>query len=145
MRRLVSLATAAHILGIDRCKLQERIKRGEIVTFEGKIELAVLENIYPTLLLQGDGMVERLQLLKDTAFSRRIREVVEAPSQEDQVHQLQCLTAELEVERARCRKYLDIIQLLAQELADLHEQCNNPMQREIYSELKNGILQRMQG
>ncbi len=144
MSRLVNLAAAARSLDIGRAELQELIKQGEIATFEGRVDLAKLEEIYPNLALQNQNkLLERTQLLKDTAFGRRIQEVTATPSSEDLSSQVRRLTAELDIERARSRKYRSIVQELAEELTLLHRHCSNSEQRSVYAELRTSLLQRI--
>jgi CDP-4-dehydro-6-deoxyglucose reductase len=67
---------AARLVGVSRSTLQKRIQQEDIETFEGEISIADLLRLYPGVNLSKDSEYERVQNIKETAFSRRLAEAV---------------------------------------------------------------------
>ena len=76
MPQFLTLTRAARLVGITRGALQSRIKAGELATFEGMVSAEDLLRAYPETRLEDNSAFERLAQIKDSAFSRRVREHV---------------------------------------------------------------------
>jgi len=74
MVRLLTLSRAARLVGVTRAALQNRIKRGELETFEGMVSADDLVRLYPKTRFEDDSAVERARQIKDSAFAKRVRE-----------------------------------------------------------------------
>lgn len=74
MARLLTLSRAARLVGVTRVALQNRIKRGELETFEGMISADDLVRLYPQTRFEDDSAIERAREIKDKAFAKRVRE-----------------------------------------------------------------------
>lgn len=115
MARLVSLARAAKTIGIKRNMLQAQVRRGELPTFEGLIDLDLLQDVYPTVRMEGSMAVERARHIKETAFGRRVQDAAlqEEEMLSTKVHNLQ---RDLDIERLKARRYEDMVRELGTEL-----------------------------
>ncbi len=74
MAQLLTLSRAARLVGISRGALQQRMKDGDLPTFEGKIAASDLVRLYPHTRIEQDQELERVTHIKETAFARRVRE-----------------------------------------------------------------------
>ncbi len=70
MPHLLSLSRAARLADVTRAELQGRIRRGDLTTFEGKIEVSDLLRLYPEINLERSAILERVTLIKETAVPR---------------------------------------------------------------------------
>jgi CDP-4-dehydro-6-deoxyglucose reductase len=122
MSRLLSLTRAARLVGARRGALQAMIQRGELATFEGMVSEEELLRVFPGLRHGEDPVLERIEALKDAAYSRRLRERV-LPSADLLLARLTELGRELARAQARSRSDRDTIQALRgrlRALADAH-------------------------
>lgn len=138
----VALAKAAHMLGIDRHDLQKMIRSGELHTFEGRIDVEELREHYPLLALDEDAEFERTDILKKTAFARRVRERV-LPDTDNLEKRLKRYQAELAVTRERATKYRKVIEELAQMLCDLQE-TEDQNQKELVTIINRRLLEELE-
>ena len=76
MQEKLPVFRAARLVGVSRKTLQEKIRLDGVSTFEGTISVADLLTLYPKADLSRDSEYERIQLIKDTAFARRVRQSV---------------------------------------------------------------------
>ena len=138
----VSVARAAHLLGVDRHALQKMIRNDELHTFEGRIDVEELREHYPLLALEEDAEFERTELIKKTAFSRRIHE--RALPEKDAIQiKLKRYEADLAVQRERAKKYRKVIEDLAQMLCDLQE-TDDPNQKELVTIINRKLLEELE-
>lgn len=63
---------AARLVGVSRSTLQKKIRQEDVETFEGEIRVTDLLRLYPGADLGQDSEYERIQHIKDKAFSRRV-------------------------------------------------------------------------
>ncbi|TNF90496.1 MAG: 2Fe-2S iron-sulfur cluster binding domain-containing protein [Gammaproteobacteria bacterium] len=69
MTKRISLSRAARLVGIKRGTLQQRIRNGELKTFEGEIVLADLLHAYPDAQIEDSSMLERVeQIIEQATF-----------------------------------------------------------------------------
>jgi len=74
MAKLLTLSRAARLVGVTRGALQKKVKGGELPTFEGMVAPDDLLRVYPQTHLEDNTHLERLMHIKDSAFSKRVRE-----------------------------------------------------------------------
>jgi CDP-4-dehydro-6-deoxyglucose reductase len=67
MHQLVSVSRAARLAGVSRADLQGKIRRGELATFEGQIDVEDLLRLYPQVSLEQDETLDRLAQIKASA------------------------------------------------------------------------------
>lgn len=141
MGHYVAVAKAAHMLGISRHDLQRAIRCGDLHTFEGQLDLDELHERYPFMTLEMDDEVERLAMIRATAFARRVREEV-MPDKDQLTIQLKKRMTELSVAREQNKKYRKLIEDLAKMLCDLQE-TDDIKQKELISIINRWILDQL--
>lgn len=142
MGQQVGVAKAAHLLGISRHDLQRLIHDGELNTFEGQVDMEELRRRYPTLALCDDPVKERIDLIRGTAFGRRVRETL-VPETDTLETQLRRRTTDLNVAQAKMRKFRLCIEELAQLLGDLNRDAT-PDQKKVITIINSWLLDKLE-
>lgn len=142
MGQQVGVAKAAHMLGISRHDLQRLIHDGELNTFEGQVDLDELRQRYPALALCDDPVKERIDLIRGTAFGRRVREAL-VPETDSLQIQLRRRNADLSVAQAKMQKFQLCIEELAQLLGDLNREAT-PDQKRVIAIINSWLLDRLE-
>ena len=140
MAKYVSVARAAHLLGITRGQLQELIRTGELDTFEGQVELENLRKNFPALAFNQSPVVERANIIKDSAYGERLQKLINPPADVLKA-KIRRLSVDLNVERTRARDYQEIIEALLEKLTEL-QLHSDASQRELIHELNLWLLAR---
>jgi CDP-4-dehydro-6-deoxyglucose reductase len=141
MTRYVGVAKAARLLGVSRDNLQELIRRGDLLTFEGQVDLEDLKKRFPALALDNSAMVERAEIIRDTAYAKRLQETL-SPSKEDLQSQIRRLEVELSVAKVKQISYRNLFAELLDKLSEL-QQHSDPAQQAMIDELNAWLLQRI--
>ena len=81
MAHWVTVWRAAHLLGVPRGMLQQRVRAGELELNDGLVSTDALLALYPEARFEESGLLERVAQIRDEAFGRRVRERL-LPSQE---------------------------------------------------------------
>jgi CDP-4-dehydro-6-deoxyglucose reductase len=81
MAQLLPLSRAARLVGASRVALQQKIRSGELPSFDGMVAAEDLLRLYPGIKLEEDGGFEHVMQIKEHSFGRRVRERM-LPSQE---------------------------------------------------------------
>lgn len=142
MGQQVGVAKAAHLLGVSRHDLQRLILDGELKTFEGQVDLEELRQRYPALALSDDPVKERIDLIRGTAFGRRVRETL-VPETDSLQIQLRRNNTDLSVARAKVQKFRVCIEELAQLLGDLNRGAT-PEQKKIITAINSWLLDKLE-
>ena len=142
MGQQVGVAKAAHMLGVSRHDLQRLILDGELNTFEGQVDLDELRRRYPALALCDDPIKERIDLIRGTAFARRVRDTIMPDSDSLQI-QLRKRNADLSVAQAKMQKFRGCIEELAQLLGDLNREAT-PDQKKVIAIVNSWLLDRLE-
>lgn len=138
----VAVARAAHLLGINRHELQKLIRQGELHTFEGRLDMDELRSHFPMLVLDEDADHERLNMLRKTAFARRVSERV-VPSRDTLETQLRRARAERDVEQEKAKKYRSVIEELSKRLCVLQEE-GDQTQRDLVNQINHCLLEELE-
>ena len=117
MPQLLTLSRAARLVGITRGALQSRIKAGELAAFEGMVSADDLLRAYPGTRLEDNSAFERFAQIKDSAFSRRVREHV-LPHPEVLVARLTDMSTRLAQSQAGLDYYRSIVEHLQAKLRE---------------------------
>ncbi|WP_303909350.1 hypothetical protein [Thiohalomonas denitrificans] len=141
MGHLVPVAKAARLLNVGRGKLQELIRNGGLQTFEGKLDLEELEGRFPELAIDASPIMERLELIRNSAFSRRVRETV-TPDRDALTNQLKKCNTALSVAEGRADKYEKLLKDVAQQLTEL-QNSDDAGKCKIAADLSRWLLTRM--
>lgn len=118
MPELLSVSRAARLVGVSRGVIQQRIKDGELPTFEGMVSAEDLLRVFPDVSLEHDAVFERVTRIKDAAYGRRIRERV-LPDAEVLAARLAELGRHYAQARAQAELYKDLLRGLDGRLARL--------------------------
>jgi CDP-4-dehydro-6-deoxyglucose reductase len=113
MSQWVTVWRAAHLVGVPRGVLQQRVRNGELPLSDGLVSTDALLRLYPQARLEDGGLLERVAQIKDEAFGRRVRERI-LPSQEVLAQRLFRQSQEL----ADLRRHLQRYHALVLELRD---------------------------
>ena len=114
MSHRVTVWRAAHLVGVPRSVLQQRVRQGELeLSDDGLIATDDLLRLYPQTQMEESGLLERVAQIKDEAFGRRVRERI-LPSQEVLAQRLFLQSQEL----ADLRRHLQNYHALVIELRD---------------------------
>lgn len=136
------MATAVRLLGIKRAELQHLIHDGELPAPEGMVDIDLLRLLYPRLVLLDAAEFERVQLIKTTAFSRRVRTTL-APDHDALEIQLRKRNAELSLERAMAKKYREIIDQLCRKLDGMQD-VGDDAQRRVVHDINRWLLEQLE-
>lgn len=91
----LSLSRAARLAGVTRAELQRRIRRGEIPTFEGSVAVTDLLRAFPSMSLEDDAALERVERIKREALPKTESRDTELPSPQLLVARLRAMSASL--------------------------------------------------
>jgi len=125
MPQLLTLARAVRLVGVTRGALQNKIKSGELATFEGKVSAEDLLRAYPDTKLEDNSAFERLAQIKDSAYSRRVRERI-MPSPDALVARLTEMSKQLAQARAGLDYYRSITEHMQAKLRELSDPSSSP-------------------
>jgi len=142
MGQQMGVAKAAHMLGISRHDLQRLIHDGELNTFEGQVDISELRLRYPAMALKDDPVKERVDLIRGTAFARRVSETV-APDTDSLQNQLRKRNADLSVANAQVQRFRGCIEELAQLLGDLNRDAS-PEQKKVIMVVNSWLLDKLE-
>lgn len=120
MADLLTLSRAARLVGITRGELQQRIRRDELDTFEGKVSVSDLLRAFPEARLEDDSSLERVNRIKSAATPEK-EPKYELPSAEVLAERVNILSHELTAARAELAGYGDLMDALSERLALLEQ------------------------
>lgn len=113
MSQWLTVWRAAHLVGVSRGVLQQRVRSGELPISDGLVSTEALLRLYPQAQLEDGGASEQVALIKEQAFGQRVRERL-LPSQEVLAQRLFRQSQEL----ADLRRHLQRYHALVLELRD---------------------------
>ncbi len=67
MAQRISVSRAARLVGVKRGTLQQKIRNGELKTFEGELLLSDLLQVYPTTTIEDSSMLDRVEQIMEQA------------------------------------------------------------------------------
>lgn len=145
MSELLTLSRAARLVGVARGILQQQIRSGDLPTFEGKIAIADLLHLYPTITLDDTSMLDRVEKIKaeakpgtgrDHEFTRML------PAPEVLSSRLTSLTQELVTVKSELQRYMTLFNTFAQKWEDTAKHDELPsMLRDLVNEFHKGVQQ----
>ena len=72
MARRISVSRAARLVGVKRGTLQQKIRNGDLKTFEGELLLSDLLQVYPATTIEDTSMLDRVeQIMEQATFIAR--------------------------------------------------------------------------
>jgi len=118
MSQLLTLSRAARLIGVRRGALQSKIRSGELAAFEGMVSAEDLQRAYPQARLEDNAGLERLERIKDAAFTQRMRERL-LPNAEVLAARLTAMSTERGQVEARLEHYRVIVEEMQAKLRAL--------------------------
>ena len=139
MHRL-SLARAAHLVGVHRSVLQRMVREGTLAADEGFVTTEELLRAFPGARLDVEAGFERVARIKEESFGRRVRERM-LPSQEILAQRLFAQSRELADLRRLVQRYHRMVESLDARLGERFagHPALSSMRDEIYERL-GGVL-----
>ncbi len=119
MAQWVTIWRAAHLVGVPRGVLQQRVRCGEIELNDGLVCTETLLRLYPQTRFEDSGLLERVVQIRDEAFGRRLRERV-LPSQEVLAQRLFRQSQDLADMQRHLQRYHALVIALRAELQRLN-------------------------
>ena len=104
MSQKLSVSRAAQLLGVSRAALQRLIRSGDLPVSDGWIATDDLLRLYPDLSFEDRGLFEKVRLIREQAFGKRVREHV-LPSSEVLAQRLFSQSQELAELRSHLQAY----------------------------------------
>lgn len=137
MSQMLSLARAAHLVGVPRGALQRMIGAGEIQALDGLIAIEELQRVFPAAAIEDSGAFERVSTIREMAFARRLRERV-LPSSEVLAQRLFAQSQELADLRRYVQAYHDLVVATSERIGALAagDARLQPLQEFVQSGLK---------
>ena len=108
MSHLVSVWRAAQLVGVARGVLQQQVREGALMLSDGMVSTDDLMGLYPGVVLEESGLLERVALIRDEAFGKRVRERM-LPSQEVLAQRLFSQSQELADVRKHLQRYHGLV------------------------------------
>ncbi len=146
MPQLLTLSRAARLVGVARGALQKRIKAGELPTFEGKVAAADLHRLFPNARIEDEAALERYTLIKDAAYTLRLRERI-LPDPEVLAARLTQISRDLARAKGLVEEYRSLLGRLEGRLGDLERagaQEATGLRTWLRRELEQGLRQALQ-
>lgn len=105
-------------MGVSRAELQQRIKEGALASFDGMVTTEDLLRLYPRARLEDQGLFERVAMIREEAFGKRVRERA-LPSPQVLAERLYTQSRELADLRAHLGRYHALVVELRERLETL--------------------------
>jgi len=117
MGQLLSLSRAARLVGVARGALRQKIRSGELPSFDGMVSGEDLLRLYPEVELETDIGLERIARIREDAFGKRLREHL-LPGKDVLAQRLFEQSRELADLRAHLQRYHAMVVQLRERLRD---------------------------
>lgn len=121
MSQLLSLSRAARLLGVNRSELQRRVKQGELVTFDGMVNVDNLLASYPSVQLEDNTEYSRVLFIKERAFGKRVFERA-MPDVETLATRINELSRELTLGQTQIQQYKILLDRLRSKIVEVENQ-----------------------
>lgn len=120
MPQYLSISRAARVVGVPRNSLQNKIKAGELASFDGMLSVDELLRVFPQAKVEDSGMLERVTEIKDKAFGKRVFERA-LPDKEVLAERLVELGRELASTKAYLEAYSSVLEWLTIKMQQAEE------------------------
>jgi CDP-4-dehydro-6-deoxyglucose reductase len=140
MAHWVTIWRAAHLVGVPRGLLQQRVRTGELELSDGLVSTDTLLRLYPQARFEESGLLERVVQIREEAFGRRLRERL-LPSQEVLAQRLFRQSQELADLQRHLQRYHALVIQLQQHLRTMAAQdgAADPRLAELRELLDQGL------
>jgi CDP-4-dehydro-6-deoxyglucose reductase len=117
MARRISLSRAARLVGVKRGVLQQRIRAGELKTFEGEIVLSDLLQAYPDAQIEDTSMLERVEQIIEQATFINADITAHKPDNQALGARIMTLGKDLSRQRRLIGRYRDFVRDLREQVS----------------------------
>jgi CDP-4-dehydro-6-deoxyglucose reductase len=140
MAHWVTVWRAAHLVGVPRGQLQQRVRAGELELNDGLVSTDALLRLYPEARFEESGLLERVVQIRDEAFGRRLRERV-LPSQEVLAQRLFHQSQELADVQRHLQRYHALVLELRDRIAEIAAEAgaSDPRLPDLLRQLNDGL------
>lgn len=118
MDQLLTLSRAAKLAGVKRKDIQQKIKAGELETFEGAVKTTALIQVYPNIQLEDSRHIERMMQIREDSISKMGR--VDA-----EISEINQLKIELAMVKAEATLYKQVISEFSTKIAIMEKECDH--------------------
>ena len=119
MARRISLSRAARLVGVKRGTLQQKIRRGELQTFEGDIVLSDLLQVYPDAQIEDSSMLERVEQIMEQATFVTTSSLARKPDNQALNARIMSLSEDLTRYKQLIGRYQQLSNSLLEEIENL--------------------------
>lgn len=119
MARRISLSRAARLVGVKRGVLQQKIRAGQLQTFEGEIVLADLLQSYPNAQIEDSSMLERVEQIIEQASFINADNVARKPDNQALGSRIMALGKDLSQQQRLVSGYRRLLRDLRHEIEQL--------------------------
>lgn len=119
---MLSISQASRMVGVRRSTLQNHIRDGRLMTFEGELSMSELLKLFPQADADKSGMVEKMERIKEGALYKPIGD--SACDTESLLAEIHRLRLELNDSQARLTHFQRVTTELKDHLYDMQEQCD---------------------
>ena len=119
MARRISLSRAARLVGVKRGVLQQKIRAGQLQTFEGEIVLADLLQSYPNAQIEDSSMLERVEQIIEQASFINADNVARKPDNQALGSRIMALGKDLSQQQKLVSGYRRLLRDLRHEIEQL--------------------------
>jgi CDP-4-dehydro-6-deoxyglucose reductase len=130
MDHLLSLSRAARLVGVTRGALQKKIQNGEMPSFDGTVKVDDLLVVYPDAQLEDNIEFDRVRLIKERAFGKRVFERA-LPEAEVLAARVTELSTELANSQTQVRQFNVLLERMRNKLGEIEGQCKAEMKSAI--------------
>lgn len=120
MSQYLSISRAARVVGVPRNTLQNKVKAGELSSFDGMLAVDELLRVFPQAKVEDAGMLERVNEIKERAFGRRVFERA-LPDKEVLAERLVELGKELAAAKSHLSGYTTVLEWLSIKMREAEE------------------------
>lgn len=120
MSQYLSISRAARVVGVPRNTLQNKVKAGELSSFDGMLSVDELLRVFPQAKVEDAGMLERVNEIKERAFGRRVFERA-LPDKEVLAERLVELGKELAAAKSHLSGYTTVLEWLSIKMREAEE------------------------
>lgn len=140
MAHWVTVWRAAHLVGVPRGVLQQRVRAGELELNDGLVSTDTLLRLYPEARFEESGLLERVVQIRDEAFGRRLRERL-LPSQEVLAQRLFRQSQELADLQRHLQRYHALVIQVRQRLGEIAAETGaaDPRLADLRDQLDQGL------
>lgn len=135
MVRRISVSRAARLVGIKRGALQQKIRNGDLKTFEGELYLSDLLQVYPATTIEDTSMLDRVEQIMEQATFIVGEPAIRRSSSAALATRVLSISQELARQRRLVQRYEKFIDTLKSKFGPLNDDNKSAEQKnaEIHS------------